>query len=186
MANTQIDIKENGTTVLATAGKYCDRNIDVNVNVEATGGLKPTQFTNILRDEATIITPNYRLSSTAGATSALNSAFVVEFTLPANTPKIFRFRGYIPYGSYVNYSRDGGETWSMAYFSALYSSIDEYGDMAWGTTMGTAAITTDILLRFSLQFAIGSASAPALTEETIRNQGIVTINEPIGNIDPNS
>ena len=33
MANTQIDITDNGTTTLATAGKYCDRNIDVNVAV---------------------------------------------------------------------------------------------------------------------------------------------------------
>jgi len=33
MANHQIHITENGTTTLATAGKYCDRNIDVNVNV---------------------------------------------------------------------------------------------------------------------------------------------------------
>lgn len=32
--NTQIDITQNGTTTLATAGKYCDRNIDVNVNVD--------------------------------------------------------------------------------------------------------------------------------------------------------
>lgn len=32
--NTQIDITKNGTTTLATAGKYCDRNIDVNVSVE--------------------------------------------------------------------------------------------------------------------------------------------------------
>lgn len=29
----QINITENGTTTLATAGKYCDRNIDVNVAV---------------------------------------------------------------------------------------------------------------------------------------------------------
>lgn len=34
--NTQINITENGTTTLATAGKYCDRNIDV--NVEISGG----------------------------------------------------------------------------------------------------------------------------------------------------
>lgn len=31
--NTQINITDNGTTTLATAGKYCDRNVDVNVNV---------------------------------------------------------------------------------------------------------------------------------------------------------
>ena len=37
MKNTvtiKINITENGTTILATAGKYCDRNIDVNVNVD--------------------------------------------------------------------------------------------------------------------------------------------------------
>ena len=33
MANIHIDISENGVTTLATAGKYCDRNIDVNTNV---------------------------------------------------------------------------------------------------------------------------------------------------------
>ena len=31
----QINITENGTTTLATAGKYCDRNIDVNVEVQS-------------------------------------------------------------------------------------------------------------------------------------------------------
>lgn len=35
--NTQINITKNGTTTLATAGKYCDRNIDVNVNVAGGG-----------------------------------------------------------------------------------------------------------------------------------------------------
>lgn len=34
--NTQINITQNGTTTLATAGKYCDRNIDVNVEVAGT------------------------------------------------------------------------------------------------------------------------------------------------------
>lgn len=33
--NTQINIDKNGTTTLATAGKYCDRNIDVNVEVQS-------------------------------------------------------------------------------------------------------------------------------------------------------
>ena len=41
MANTQINIKGNGTTTLATAGKFCDRNIDVNVAVPASG-ITPT------------------------------------------------------------------------------------------------------------------------------------------------
>ena len=43
MANTQINITANGTKTLATAGKYCDRNIDVNVNVPVPSGyIKPT------------------------------------------------------------------------------------------------------------------------------------------------
>ena len=43
MANTQINITANGTSTLATAGKYCDRNIDVNVNVPVPSGyIKPT------------------------------------------------------------------------------------------------------------------------------------------------
>lgn len=33
--NILINITENGTTTLATAGKYCDRNIDVNVEVSS-------------------------------------------------------------------------------------------------------------------------------------------------------
>lgn len=35
----QINIDKNGTTTLATAGKYCDRNIDVNVNVPSDDSL---------------------------------------------------------------------------------------------------------------------------------------------------
>ena len=42
--NTQINITENGTTTLATAGKYCDRNIDVNVNVEGGGSVSLTPY----------------------------------------------------------------------------------------------------------------------------------------------
>ena len=41
MANTQINISGNGKTILATAGKFCDRNIDVNVSVPASG-ITPT------------------------------------------------------------------------------------------------------------------------------------------------
>jgi hypothetical protein len=38
MDNIQIPITENGTVTLATAGKYCDRNIDVNVDVAGSSG----------------------------------------------------------------------------------------------------------------------------------------------------
>lgn len=42
--NTQINITENGTTTLATAGKYCDRNIDVKVDVPA----QPVSYASFL------------------------------------------------------------------------------------------------------------------------------------------
>ena len=38
MSNIAINITKNGTTTLATAGKYCDRNIDVSVDVAGGGG----------------------------------------------------------------------------------------------------------------------------------------------------
>ena len=41
MSNIQIDISSNGTKTLATAGKYCDRNIEVNVDVPPVG-ITPT------------------------------------------------------------------------------------------------------------------------------------------------
>ncbi len=37
--NTQVEINKIGTTTLATAGKYCDRNVDVNVTVHDTDDL---------------------------------------------------------------------------------------------------------------------------------------------------
>ena len=36
MANTQVNVSKNGTTTLITAGKYCDKNIDVKVAVPAS------------------------------------------------------------------------------------------------------------------------------------------------------
>ena len=43
MANTQISIAKNGTKTLKTSGKYCDRDIDVIVNVpNESSGITPT------------------------------------------------------------------------------------------------------------------------------------------------
>ena len=48
--NIQINITKNSTTTLATAGKYCDRNIDVNVAVEG-GGSRTSCFDGTLEGE---------------------------------------------------------------------------------------------------------------------------------------
>lgn len=42
MANTQIAISKNGKTILATAGKYCERDIDINVSVASAGDNIPS------------------------------------------------------------------------------------------------------------------------------------------------
>lgn len=57
MANTQINITKNGTTTLAAAGKYCDRNIDVNVSVPPVG-ITPTGTLNI-KENGTHDVTNY-------------------------------------------------------------------------------------------------------------------------------
>lgn len=61
MANTQINIGANGTTTLATAGKYCDKNIDVNVAVPASG-ITPTGTKSITTNGTHDVT-NYASAS---------------------------------------------------------------------------------------------------------------------------
>ena len=55
MANTQITISKNGKTTLATAGKYCDRNIDINVEVANIDDVVPTYWQSYLESKATEI-----------------------------------------------------------------------------------------------------------------------------------
>lgn len=104
MANTQINITANGTKTLATVGKYCDRNIDVNVNVPVPSGYikpsgsksittngthdvtqyasavvnvetaKPTQFTN-LYDPANVVLKT-RSDCSGGTTSFVSDNYV--------------------------------------------------------------------------------------------------------------
>lgn len=52
MANIQIDITTEGKTTLATAGKYCDRNIDLNVSVPGGIGIVPDYWKPYLEAKA--------------------------------------------------------------------------------------------------------------------------------------
>lgn len=47
MSNHLININQNGTTTLATAGKYCDRDVDIVVNIASSGGELPEEALNI-------------------------------------------------------------------------------------------------------------------------------------------
>lgn len=55
MANHQINVTENGTKTLATSGKYCDRNIEVNVNVPGGIPFVPSYWKSYLDTKATEI-----------------------------------------------------------------------------------------------------------------------------------
>lgn len=52
MANIQIDITAEGKTTLATAGKYCDRNIEINVSVPGGIGIVPDYWKTYLDAKA--------------------------------------------------------------------------------------------------------------------------------------
>ena len=123
MDNTQINIKTNGTTTLATAGKYCDRNIDVSVSVPVSGitpsGIKtittngthdvaeyanvvvavstaqPTQFTNLY--DPTNVVLKTRSDCSSGTVSFTSDNYVNYVVIPfhhkANEPIAIRMRG---------------------------------------------------------------------------------------------
>ena len=50
--NTQINITKNGTTTLATEGKYCDKNIDVRVEVDDTPAYEAGERLDFIRSMA--------------------------------------------------------------------------------------------------------------------------------------
>lgn len=55
MANIQVDITTEGKMILATAGKYCDRNIDINVSVPGGIGAIPDYWKSYLETKVTEI-----------------------------------------------------------------------------------------------------------------------------------
>ena len=107
--NIQINIGKNGTTTLATAGKYCESNIDVDVNVPVPSGYikptgsktitkngthdvtqyasavvnvagKPTQFTNLYDPENVVL--KTRSDCSSGTTSFPTDNYVNYVVIP--------------------------------------------------------------------------------------------------------
>lgn len=98
MANTQIEIKTNGTTTLETAGKYCDRNIDINVAVPPSG-ITPTG-TKTITENGTHDVTNF-----ASAVVNVQTAQPTRFTNyydPAN----------VTIGQYISASSSSGVTYT--------------------------------------------------------------------------
>lgn len=223
MAVHQIAIAENGTKTLKTAGKYCDRDIEVSVNVASgstgitpTGTktitangthdvtnyanvdvevpVQPTQFTNILSLDTTIVKEGYRVVS-SGYT-ATPSGVAIVFPITAGTHTI-RVRGKYVFGMTQLYT-DG----SIAAFNTnVYQSnatptdttfsgsvIANYKNDNSGLILSTdesndfyidITVTADSYLGFTLkniaaEFPTGSFSEPILTvDEAIGNGGYV-------------
>lgn len=176
MANTQIDITTNGTTTLATAGKYCDRNIDVNVEID-TGANK---FTNVLQHEGVTVNLNKVVLAGSGENTAdgyiaiyLDLVALGFDTHPANLT--FRWRGmWVQEGQTVVYLSTDNSTWSA--IDNLYNTtIDEHGDVCFARKINYP--TSNRYLKFSMQV---KANAQSITQEDV-DKCILTINEEIGN-----
>lgn len=175
MANIQIDISENGKTTLATRGKYCDRNVDVNVDVVAAE--KPTEFTNVLKHESTVVMLNK-----AGSSHADNSGkIVVELDLVAlgytkhPAELTFRWRGMHETGaSYTVYISTDKTSW-LANCNLFSAVLDEHGDFSLYRRVDYPSANRYVLLTFEAR-----PNAQVVTQEDV-DKCILTINEPIGN-----
>lgn len=197
MANHQITIKENITKTLLTEGKYCDRNIDVIVNVPSSG--EPTQFTNVLDLDTTIVKNGYRVTST-GYTATTEGVAVV-FPITAGTHRL-RARGkytfgFLDYSAYMSNSVGGSGFFTNMYQSnatptestfsgtivANYASFEEKGFIVgideYGDTFIDVIITKDCYFGFTLKdmslvYPYGTFINPIMTiDEPIGNGGIV-------------
>ena len=177
--NIQIDITENGTTTLATAGKYCDRNIDVNVAVPG----KATQFTN-LYDPANVQVKTLLSASSSGITYSSDNqvnCIKIPFHHTKNQAVVLRMRGI---GTVRDRYRcavlaSDGETrvnhYDFVEGSYFDMSYDEYGDVM--ITFKGNIITTYEWYYFAFNFQY-----PGLNSNATAQIGpIITINEPIGN-----
>ena len=187
--------KENGTKTLLTEGKYCDRNIEVHVEVS----VKPTQFTNILDLPTTVIKEGYRaITDTYSETS---DGVAVVIPLKKGTHDI-RVRGkWIWWFLGVQIHAIAQNLRTNIYFTTIaptseahggslfcthnvtvnqYAvitegckfSIDEYGDWYLSITVPQYGYLAFTLKDMSKVFAGGGS---------FNCNPIITIDEPIGN-----
>lgn len=178
MANTQINITENGTKTLATAGKYCDRNIDVNVNVPQ----KATQFTN-LYDPANVTVKTSASGSSSGVTYGSDNStncIKVPYHHTANSPVELRMRGIGTVRDrlgcvLLDANEERVQHYQLNNASYFAQSYDEHGDVVITFKAGPQGYAWEYFL-FNFQYiGINSGVTAAKTGP------IITINEPIGN-----
>ena len=177
MANTQINITENGTTTLATAGKYCDRNIDVNVNVPQ----KATQFTN-LYDPANVTVKTVANASSSGVTYATDNqvnCIKVPYNHAAGEAVQMRIRGIGTVRDRMNCvlldeNEERIQHYQISNTSYFTTGFDEHGDTMITFKSGPQGYAWKYFL-FNFQYVAINTGA------TAKEGPIITINEPIGN-----
>lgn len=209
MANTQIDIAVNGTTTLATAGKYCDRNIDVNVAVPASGitptGTKnittngthdvtnyasaevnvptaqPTQFTNLYDPANVTIDKN---SSTSGS-----SGYVVNSDSESNILRIsYHHSANTPFmirmrGISTVRSRLGVTAFAQDGETVVaYGQFSAYFDLTYDEYSDATLTAKSAFLTKEYYYFEFNFQYPSFSSATTALTGpVVTVNEPIGN-----
>lgn len=177
MANTQINVNANGTTTLATAGKYCDRNIDVNVDVKG----KPTQFTNLYDPENVTVKTVANVSSsgiTYGADNYVN-CIAIPYHHTAGEPVVLRLRGIGTVRdrtgcALLDANKERVQHYQITSSNYYTQSYDEHGDAVITFKSGPESYEWEYFL-FNFQYIGINSNAVAQTGP------IITINEPIGN-----
>ena len=176
MANTQINITENGTTTLATAGKYCDRNIDVNVDTRK-------KYTNLYDPANVTLKTLHKCSSSTGLTFSTDN-YVNYVKIPyhhkAGEPVAIRVRGIsTPVRDRQDFTLlladESVTTWGQ-FASSITMSYDECGDMVCSFKDGSTFVGREwyyLLLNFQY-IGVNSSASQAFEGP------IITINEPIG------
>ena len=149
MANHKIIITENGTKTLTTAGKYCDRNIEVSTNVPE--GLKPTAYTNVLDLDTTFVKEGYR--AVTDNYSATSDGVAIALFLKKGTHDI-RVRGkWIWWFLSVQISAAISNLRTNVYFSTTNPTDEAHG----GSLLFThtiATVNTSASLTEGSQFSI--------------------------------
>ena len=210
MANHQISITTNGTKTLATAGKYCDRNIDVNVAVPASGitptgsktittngthdvtnyasavvnvADKPTQFTNLYDVANVVVCTRFEASSSGITYTADNycNYIKIPFHHIKNEPVVLRLRG-------IGTIRDrfssavlaSDGTTRVMHYSFYEGSAFDLSYDEYGDAMIT--FNGDIIVNREWYYFAFNFQYPCINQKATALTGpIITINEPIGN-----
>lgn len=199
MEDHKVNFTDNGTKTLLTAGKYCDRNISVTVNVPK--GLQPTSFTNILDLDTTIIKEGYRaVTDTYTETS---DGIAVCLYITAGTHNI-RVRGkWIWWFLSVQSSYTLTNLRTNVYYSTTVPTMEAHG----GSLITTHSITANQLASLSngsqfsideygdwfltiniaqdgyLAFTLKDMSKVFSGSGSFNCEPIITIDEPIGYVE---